>query len=68
MQLHRTYGQCHADIASLAWSPCSTFLAVGAKDITARIFTLEPLPGYEPPSLAGHKDAIVGVFFTQVCA
>jgi periodic tryptophan protein 2 len=28
------------------------------------VFSLDPIPGYEPPLLAGHKDAIVAVFFT----
>lgn len=30
-----------------------------------RIFSLDPIPGYEPPALAGHKDSVVGVFFTH---
>ncbi len=29
-----------------------------------RVFSLDPIEGYEPPLLAGHKDAIVSVFFT----
>jgi hypothetical protein len=28
------------------------------------VFSLDPIPGYDPPLLAGHKDAIVSVFFT----
>ena len=36
MALHRTYGQCHADVLAIDWSPDSQFLAVASKDITAR--------------------------------
>ena len=36
MQLHRTYGQCHADVTSLDWSADSKWLAVGSKDLSAR--------------------------------
>jgi hypothetical protein len=37
MQLHRTYGQCHADVLDLDWSPDSKFIAVASKDIVARL-------------------------------
>ncbi|KXZ50608.1 hypothetical protein GPECTOR_15g291 [Gonium pectorale] len=65
MALHRTYGHCHADVLDVAWSPDGAFLAAASKDITLRVFSLDPIPGYEPPTLAGHKDALVGVFFAQ---
>lgn len=64
MQLHRTYGQCHADVLDLDWSPDSQFIAVASKDIVARVFSLDPIPGYEPPVLAGHRDGIVGIYFS----
>lgn len=64
MQLHRTYGQCHADVLDLAWSPDSQFVSAASKDITLRVFSLNPIQGYEPPTLAGHKDTLIGTFFT----
>jgi WD40 repeat protein len=36
LALHRTYGQCHADVLDLDWSPDGRFLAVASKDIVAR--------------------------------
>jgi len=36
MQLHRTYGGCHGDIAALDWSADSQWIAVASKDLTAR--------------------------------
>ncbi|KAL6746228.1 WD40-repeat-containing domain protein, partial [Haematococcus lacustris] len=64
MQLHRTYGQCHSQVVSLDWSPDSQFIACASKDIVARVFSLHPIEGYEPPALSGHKDGLVAVFFT----
>ena len=28
-----------------------------------RVYSLQPIEGYRPPILSGHKDALVGVFF-----
>ena len=30
-----------------------------------RVFSLDPIEGYRPPTLAGHRDALVGVFFAH---
>jgi periodic tryptophan protein 2 len=64
MQLHRTYGTCHDTITALDWSEDSQFIAAASKDLTARVYSLNPIPGWTPPTLAGHKAALVGVFFT----
>ena len=37
---------------------------MASKDIVARVFSLNPIPGFEPPVLAGHRDGIVGVYFS----
>ena len=29
-----------------------------------RVFSLDPIEGYEPPVLSGHRDGIIGIFFT----
>lgn len=36
MHLHRTYGQCHADVTALDWSEDSQWLAAVSKDLAAR--------------------------------
>lgn len=36
MQLHRTYGQCHAEVTALDWSQDSQWLAAVSKDLSAR--------------------------------
>ncbi len=42
MQLHRTYGGCHGDIAALDWSADSQWIAVASKDLTARCALCTP--------------------------
>uniref|UniRef100_A0A383VAW3 Small-subunit processome Utp12 domain-containing protein n=1 Tax=Tetradesmus obliquus TaxID=3088 RepID=A0A383VAW3_TETOB len=64
MQLLRTYGTCHDTITDIDWSADGQFIAAASKDLTARVYSLNPIPGWTPPTLAGHKDALVGVFFT----
>lgn len=32
---------------------------VGGKDLSARVFSLNPIEGYRPPTLAGHREPIV---------
>jgi periodic tryptophan protein 2 len=65
MELHRTYGQCHADIVALDWSEDGCWIAAASKDLTTRIFSMHPIEGYKPPTLAGHKDTPIAVHFTS---
>lgn len=65
LALHRTYGQAHADVTVLAWSPCSTWLAAGAEDLVVRPLSLNPIQGYRVPSLMGHRAPTVAVQFSS---
>jgi len=65
MHLHRTYGQAKADVVTLAWSHDSQWLAAGSKDLATRVFSLNPIEGYQVPTLFGHKDRTVGAFFVD---
>ena len=33
--------------------------------MTARLFTLDPLEGFRPKTFAGHKDAVLGAYFSS---
>lgn len=33
--------------------------------MTARLFTLNPVEGFRPKTFAGHKDAVVGAYFSK---
>ncbi|EWM22550.1 small nucleolar ribonucleoprotein complex subunit, partial [Nannochloropsis gaditana] len=64
--LHRTFGSHGDEILSLAWAPCGQYLLTGSKDLTVRIWSLHPLPPavFTPATLSGHRDRIVGAFFS----
>ena len=40
-------------------------MAAVSKDLAARIYSLHALEGYRVPTLSGHKDTPVGVFFAS---
>lgn len=65
MELHRTYGQCHSDITAVDWSDDSLWLVAGGKDLSCRVFSMHPVEGYRPPTLAGHREPVVAVHFTS---
>lgn len=65
MQLYRTYGHCHADVVDLDWSEDGCWIAAAAKDLSIRVFSIDPLEGYRPPTLTGHRDTPVKVFFAS---
>lgn len=62
--LHRTYGGHYADVVSIEWSHDSNFFVTGAEDLSARIFSVNPYPDFHPVTLAGHRDFVVGAFFS----
>lgn len=63
--LHRVYTGHYDDITSVAWSPNSAYLVTGSKDLTARIYSLDPTPGFIPVSLSGHRERLVSVHFAD---
>ena len=36
-----------------------------SKDMTARLYTLNPLEGFRPKTFAGHKNAVLGAYFSS---
>ncbi|OAX35682.1 WD40 repeat-like protein [Rhizopogon vinicolor AM-OR11-026] len=62
--LHRTYTGHHDEVSSIRWSPDSTCFITTSRDMTTRLFTLNPLEGFRPKTFAGHKDAVVGAYFS----
>ncbi|KAJ3139411.1 hypothetical protein HK100_011615 [Physocladia obscura] len=62
--LHRSLAGPFDDINSIRWSPDSTFVVCGCKDMTVRIFTTDPIEGLEPFILTGHRDVVMGAWFS----
>jgi periodic tryptophan protein 2 len=67
MKIHhyRTYGYCHRTITCLDWSENSDWIVSGSEDLVIRLFSMDPIKGYQITNLIGHKDLIVGVFFSN---
>ncbi|RPD61329.1 WD40 repeat-like protein [Lentinus tigrinus ALCF2SS1-7] len=63
--LHRTYTGHHDEVLSIEWSPDSKCFISTSRDMTARLFTLDPLEGFRPKTFAGHKDAVLNAFFSN---
>jgi periodic tryptophan protein 2 len=61
--LHRTLAGHFDDVLSMDWADDSQTLVSGSRDLTARLWSVDPAPGF-PVSLAGHKESVVGVFFS----
>ena len=63
--LHRTYGGHFDNVCSIEWSSDSRFLLTASKDMTARIWSLGPEEDFEPTTLGGHKQGVVGAWFSK---
>ncbi|KAI5852995.1 WD40-repeat-containing domain protein [Morchella snyderi] len=62
---HREYVGHYDVVSSITWSSDSRFLLTASKDLTAKVFSLNPMEGFLPTSLAGHKDAVIGSYFSK---
>jgi periodic tryptophan protein 2 len=63
--LHRTYTGHYEEVTCLDWSPSGAYVATGSADLSARIYSLHPTPGFIPVTLGGHRESVVGVFFAE---
>ncbi|KAH9976252.1 WD repeat protein [Lactifluus volemus] len=63
--LHRTYTGHHDQVISIEWSPDSCCFITTSKDMTARLYTLDPLDGFRPKTFAGHKSAVLNAYFSS---
>ncbi|PON89397.1 Periodic tryptophan protein [Trema orientale] len=66
-ELVRTFADCDEKVTALDWSPDSSYLLAGSKDLTARLFCMEKLKSNKvrdkPFMFLGHRDTVMGVFF-----
>lgn len=61
--LHRDLAAHFDNIQTIEWSSDSRFLLTASKDLTARVWSLDPEDGFEPTTLAGHRQGVVGAYF-----
>ncbi|RVX68383.1 hypothetical protein B0A52_07383 [Exophiala mesophila] len=62
--LHREYGGHFDQVRHLSWSGDSRFFVSSSKDLTARLWSLDPEEGFEPTVLAGHRQQVRGAWFS----
>ena len=62
---HRVYTGHYDDITSLEWASDSRFFLTASKDLSARIWSLDPIEGFVPTVLAGHRQGVVGAWFSK---
>lgn len=62
---HHTHTGHFDDVRHVEWSSDSRFFLTASKDLTARIWSVEPEDGFTPTVLAGHKQAVIGAWFSE---
>ncbi|KAI1615200.1 periodic tryptophan protein 2 [Exophiala viscosa] len=62
--LHREYGGHFDEVRHMSWSGDSRFFLSASKDLTARIWSLDPEEGFEPTVLSGHRQQVRNAWFS----
>ncbi|KIM99534.1 hypothetical protein OIDMADRAFT_104556 [Oidiodendron maius Zn] len=62
---HRVYNGHHDVVQRLEWSSDSRFFLSASKDLTARIWSLDPEEEFVPTTLAGHREGVLGAYFSK---
>ncbi|KAK4940711.1 U3 snoRNP protein [Elasticomyces elasticus] len=62
--LHRDYGGHFDEVRHLSWSGDSRFFLSSSKDLTARIWSLNPEEDFEPTVLSGHRQQVRNAWFS----
>lgn len=53
------------NVQSIVWSSDSRFFLTASKDLTSRIWSLHPEDGFQPTVLSGHRQAVIGTWFSE---
>lgn len=61
---YREYVGHHDTVQNIEWSSDSRFFLSSSKDLTARIWSLDPEDGFTPTILAGHRTAVYAAWFS----
>ncbi|CAD6593521.1 MAG: hypothetical protein ASARMPRED_007625 [Alectoria sarmentosa] len=62
---HRVHAGHYDTVQSIEWSSDSRFFLSSAKDLTARIWSLDTEDGFIPTILAGHREGVMGAWFSS---
>lgn len=61
---HRVHAGHHDVISCLQWSNDTRFFLSSARDLTVRIWSVSPQEDFTPTTLGGHKEAVIGAWFS----
>ncbi|KAL1922330.1 uncharacterized protein VTP21DRAFT_9869 [Calcarisporiella thermophila] len=61
--LHRTYTGHYDEVLTISWAPDSKYFLTTSKDMTARLYSLNPVEGFTPVTFTGHRDYVLGAYF-----
>ena len=61
--MERVLKGAYNDTTCLAWSSCSRFIAVGSRDMSVRIYSLEKFINFNVCSLGGLSETCIAAFF-----
>ncbi|KAF2496962.1 WD40 repeat-like protein [Lophium mytilinum] len=62
---HHSHAGHFDEIQSIEWSKDSRFFLTASKDLTTRMWSLNPEEGFVPTTLGGHKQGVVGAWFSK---
>jgi periodic tryptophan protein 2 len=62
---HMVYTGHYDTVQNIEWSSDSRFFLSAAKDLTSRIWSLDPEDGFVPTVLAGHRAGVCGAWFSK---
>ncbi len=62
---HRVYAGHFDTVQNIEWSSDSRFFLSAAKDLTARIWSVDPEEVFIPTTLAGHREGVLGAYFSK---
>ncbi|KAK3832335.1 MAG: WD40 repeat-like protein [Linnemannia gamsii] len=63
--LHRTYTGHYDEVTCITWSPDSKYFLTTSKDMSARVYSTNPIEGFVPFTLSGHRDTVIGAWFSK---
>ncbi|CAK7272278.1 U3 snoRNP protein [Sporothrix epigloea] len=61
----RTYTGHFDTVQHIEWAGDSRFFLTSSKDLTTRIWNLEREEGFSPTVLSGHRQAVIGAWFSR---
>ena len=61
---HHVHAGHYDTVQSIQWSADSRFFLSGSKDLTSRLWSVNPEDGFVPTVLAGHRQGVINAWFS----